>query len=450
MIELLVVLLVILALVALNALFVAAEFAIIGTPRAAMAARAAAGDQRAQRVVATLDDPARLDRYVATAQLGITFASLGLGMYGEHRLAVFLEHWLLLIGLSAQGAVVTAHGLAAVLAIGFITYLHIVLGEMIPKALALGHAVRVALWVTPPMLVIGLLLYPLVRGLNLAGNALLGLVGIHRGRSSQHYLDPDELESVARESQQGGLLSEESGRIFRELADFSEITAEQAMVPRVRTHGIPLDASDALVRQILKRDRHTRYPVYRGDLDHIVGTVHIKDLLGLLHEGRGLVAGVVRETAYLPETATLDDVLSAMARTRNQMVVVMDEHGGTAGVLTIEDICAEAVGDIEEGADDVPDVLPLGTGRFQVQGTVRLDRLGDLVGRELEHPEVDTVSGLILSELGRPPRLGDRIQWSGLDFQVSRLHGRGVRQAVVTFALVEGMADGGGSLLEDE
>lgn len=432
MTEFLFVLLAIMVLVALNGLFVAAEFAIIGTPRAAMAAWAEAGDIRARRIAAILDDPSRLDRYVATAQLGITFASLGLGMYGEHALAAFFERGLLWAGFADPGTQITAHGLAALLAILSITYLHIVFGEMIPKALALGHAIRVILWITPPMLSIGLALYPLVYGLNLAGNLLLRLVGVERGRGAAHYLAPAELESVARESQESGLLSEESGRLFKELADFSEISAVQAMVPRVRAHGIPSGASDAVLREILHLHRHTRYPVYAGDLDQIVGTVHIKDLLGLLRAGAGLTSATIRETAYLPETATLDDVLAAMDRVHNQMIVVMDEHGGTAGILTMEDICAEAVGDIEEGADDVPDVLPVGCDSYQVQGTVRLDTLGALIGSELDHPEVDSVSGLILSELGRPPQVGDRIHWNDLSFKVSGLHGRGVRQAVVT------------------
>jgi CBS domain containing-hemolysin-like protein len=430
--DLLIVLLVILGLVILNGVFVAAEFAIIGTPRAAVAARAETGSRRARQVALLLDDPTQLDRYVATAQLGITFASLGLGMYGEHALAVIFADWMTLAGFTGIGAQITAHGLAVVLAIVAITYLHIVFGEMIPKALALSHAVPVALWVTPLMLMIGLVLSPLVRGLNRTGNYLLRLVGVVRSRSAEHYLETKELESLARESQQSGLLSEESERIFREIADFSEITAAEAMIPRVHTCGIPVGASDAELREILPAHRHTRYPVYDGSMDHIVGTVHIKDLLNLLHARSGLVPAVVRKAAYLPETATLDDVLKAMERTRNQMIVVMDEHGGTAGILTIEDICAEAIGDVEEGADDVPDVLPVGSGRFQVQGPARLGMIGALVGRELDHPAVDSVSGLILSELGRPPRLGDQVQWNGLNFEVVSLHGHGVRQAVIS------------------
>lgn len=430
--EIIIVLLVVLVLVALNGMFVAAEFAIIGTSRAAMAARGAKGDRLARTVAGILENPARLDRYVATAQLGITFASLGLGMYGEHKLAGFIEGWLLAAGFEGFGATLSAHGVAVVIAIAGITYLHIVFGEMIPKSLALTHSQRTALWVSRPMLVIGLVLYPFVRVLNFVGNSLLRLVGFKRGHGSGHYYSTDELDSVARESLAGGLLDQESGRLFQEMIDFSSITAGEAMVPRVRTHGIPLGCSLDALRAIVTQHRHTRYPVYEGSLDGIIGSLHVKDLVGLLRDGRPLTREMVRETAFVPEDAPLEDVLDAMRRVSNQLVVVMDEHGGTAGMVTMEDICAEAVGDFEEGADDMPDVLAVGKRGHQVQGTVRLDTLGDLLGLELAHEDVDTVSGLILSELGRPPIKGDRVTWSGLRFDVAIVGGRGVLQALVS------------------
>lgn len=431
--DLALVLLVVVALVLLNGLFVAAEFAIIGTSRAAMAARAADGDALASRITRILEQPVLLDRYVATAQLGITFASLGLGMYGEHKLAMFIEGWLRAAGFGGFGAWLGAHGMAVVIAIAGMTYLHIVLGEMVPKSLALTRPMQTALWVTRPMLAIGVVLTPLVRLLNWIGNTLLGLVGFTRDRGAA-FLGSEELESVARESRAVGLLDEESGRVFLELADFSELTAAEAMVPRVRVAGLQLGADAGALREGLLASRHTRYPVYEGNLDSILGTVHIKDLLALLQSGAPLQAGHVRATAFVPETATLDDVLGAMRETRNQMVVVMDEHGGTAGILTMEDLCAEAVGDIEEGTDDVPDVTELAPGRFQVQGTLRLDTLGVRLGVTLVHDEVDTVSGLILDQLGRPPQAGDAIEWNGLRFAVAGLHGLGVATAIVSAA----------------
>jgi CBS domain containing-hemolysin-like protein len=392
--------LVILLLVLLNGVFVAAEFAIIATSRAGMATRAEAGDRNAANVARIMNDPVLLDRYVATAQLGITFASLGLGMYGEHKLATYLEGWLQQAGFSGAGTWITAHGIAVVVAIGLLTYLHIVLGEMIPKSLAINQSIRTALWVAGPMMAAGIVFAPLVRTLNWIGNQLLQLVGFRRARAAGH--SPEELESIARESRAGGLLGPESARVFQELVD----------------------------ARVIGHQPHTRYPVYEQSLDRILGTVHIRDLLGLLAERRSLSAREVRETAYLPETAMLDDVIVAMRRVRNQMVVVMDEHGGTAGTLTMEDLYVEAVGDVEEGAEDVPDIIPLGGERYRVQGILRLDTFGDALGLELDHPDVDTVSGLVLDQLGRPPRLGDSVLWKGIRFDVSRLHGRGVAEVI--------------------
>lgn len=426
--EIAVVLMIVLLLVLLNGLFVAAEFAIIATSRPAMATRAAHGDATAARVVRVLGDPLLLDRYVATAQIGITFASLGLGMYGEHEVAGIIERWLEQLGVAGPDAWATSHGVSVAAAIAVMTYLHIVLGEMIPKSLAISHAAATARWVTGPLLAIGLVLSPLVRTLNWLGNHLLGLVGFRRRRSAG--VSSEELESIARESRAEGLLGPESARVLQELVDFSELTAAEAMVPRVRVVGLPLGADREAIARVIGAQPHTRYPVYEQSLDRILGTVHIRDLLVLLAERRALGARELRETAYLPETAKLDDVIVAMRRVRNQMVVVMDEHGGTAGTLTMEDLYAEAVGDVEEGAEDVPDIIPLGGERYRVQGTLRLDTFGDALGLELEHPDVDSVSGLVLAELGRPPRLGDSVSWKGIRFDVSRLHGRGVAEAI--------------------
>ncbi|MGB8663922.1 MAG: hemolysin family protein [Serratia inhibens] len=426
--ELAMVLLVVLLLVLVNGLFVAAEFAIIAASRPAMSAKAESGDPIAARVERILSHPVLLDRYVATAQLGITFASLGLGMYGEHQLSLLIESGLFAIGVTGVGSWLTAHAIAVILSLTAMTYLHIVLGEMIPKSLAINHAASAALWVMRPMLVVSVLFHPLVVVLNWVGNRLLGVVGFQRTSAAAH--SPEELELLARESQAGGLLGHESARVFHELVDFSDLTAAEAMVPRVMVVGLPFGASYDDIARTLTQRSHTRYPVFEQSMDRIIGTTHIRDLLGALAERRPLSLQDIHETAYLPENATLDDVLAAMHRVRNQMVVVMDEHGGTAGTLTMEDLYAETVGDVEEGVEDIPDIVPLAGHRYRLRGTVRLDTLGDVLGMELEHLDVDTVSGLILSELGRPPRLGDSVIWQSLRFDVIRLHGRGVDEVI--------------------
>jgi CBS domain containing-hemolysin-like protein len=342
---------------------------------------------------------------------------------------MYFEGWLIAAGFTSLGAWLTAHGVAVVIAITLMTYLHIVLGEMIPKSLAISQSARTALWVLRPMLLVRLLLAPLVLLLNWLGNTLLGWVGFQRSRVAVH--SQDELESLARESQAGGLLGQESARVFQELIDFSELTAGEAMVPRVRVVGLMADAGLDDIARLLAQQPHTRYPIYRENLDRIIGTIHIRDLLTALAERRGLRAADVRETAWLPQSTPLVEVLATMHRIRNQMVVIMDEHGGTAGTLTIEDLYAETVGEVEEGSEDTPDLVALDDGGWQVQGTLRIDTLGDALGLALSHEDVATVSGLLLAELGRPARVGDQIEWGGLRLEVGRLHGRGVSEAIV-------------------
>jgi len=417
-------------LILLNALFVAAEFAIVGAPRASIERRAAEGDAAARMVSNILKDPRRQDRYIATAQLGITVASLGLGMYGEHVLAEWIGHWLVGLGPLREAG---AHTLASVLAVALLTYFHIVVGEMIPKSIALQQADKAAVWVTPPVLVVQKILYPLVIGLNALGNAVLRLAGINRYvASGEHYRTPEELQFIVRESQAGGMLRQESADVLQELLEFGDLTAGEVMIPRVRVVGIPAGATADEMLDILRSSPHTRYPVYEGSLDHITGVVHIKDILRRMPNRRALRPSEVREVPYIPETAEMDTVLAAMRRVNSQMAVVMDEHGGTAGVITIEDLFEEVVGEIEEGWVARPEIHRALDGRLLVAGTVRISEVGEELGLVLEHDEVDTVSGLVLSLLDRPPLVGDVVEYDDVRFEVTAVEGHGVSECAVT------------------
>ena len=323
-------------LIILNALFVAAEFAIVGAPRSSIDARAAAGNRLALMVQRVLHDPQRQDRYIATAQLGITVASLGLGMYGEHVLADGIYN---LLGRTGGPAWLVSHGLASVTAIAILTYFHIVVGEMVPKSLALQHAEQVALWITPPMIWIRNGLFPIVVALNALGNLLLRLFGVNRREhNADQYYTSEELQLIVQESEDVGAIRGESGRMLQELFEFGGLTAGEVMVPRVRLTGIPLGTTPERIRELLSRAPHTRYPVYEGDLDHIIGMVHIKDLLRVLLRDESIRRTHARPLPLVPETAALDSVLSTMRRERTQMVIVLDEHGGTSGVVTLQDL----------------------------------------------------------------------------------------------------------------
>lgn len=416
-------------LVVLNGLFVAAEFAIVGTPRVAIEKRAAAGNRVAQRVRAILESPQRQDRFIATAQLGITLASLGLGMYGEHEVAERLVHWLEGLGAAKY---VAAHTLASVLAVALLTYAHIVFGEMVPKSIALQRAERTVLWITPVMLVIQAICLPLVVALNYLGNLLLRLIGITRQQHThEHLYSPEELALIVSESQAGGMLREGAGKILRELFEFGDLTAREVMTPRVRLAALPLGADADTVTATVRRQPYTRYPVYQGDIDEVIGMVNVKDLLLLKSSGQPLSPTLVRAIPEVPDTATLDVVLETLRQARAQMAVVIDEHGGTAGVLTHEDLFDEVIGEVAEGASERTSIYRDHRGVLHVSGTSRVGEAGEALGVMLEHDDVDSVSGLILTLLGRPPRVGDVVTYDHVRFEVVAVEGHGVGQCIV-------------------
>jgi CBS domain containing-hemolysin-like protein len=284
------------------------------------------------------------------------------------------------------------------------------------------------------MLVIKTLCYPLVVGLNGIGNGVLRLMGIRREFGTSHYHTAEELELVVQESGEGGLLPEQTYEVIHSLFGFAERTAGEAMVPRVRVMGIPLGASCATLVGALREARHTRYPVYERDLDHIVGMVHIKDVLRLIRADRALVSADVRAVPRIPATMPLDEALAVMRRERGHLVVVMDEHGGTEGILTIDDVFEEVIGDVEESEPGgaAPDAYHDADNRLHVAGTLRLDEVGEEFDMTLEHEEVDTVSGLVLTLLGRPPIVGDSITYEGVTFEVTAVAGHGVAECIVT------------------
>jgi CBS domain containing-hemolysin-like protein len=422
--------LIIAALIALNALFVASEFAIVGAPKAVIDRLARDGNWVARMVKGILENRRQQDRFIATAQLGITLASLGLGMYGEHLLADVLAGYFERLG-AAQW--VAAHTLGSILAIAILTYFHIVLGEMIPKSIALQRADRTVLWVAPAVKLVQLVLYPIVLALNGIGNSLLRLVGVRREQESQeHYRHPEELAYLVRESAASGMLRTESASVVQELFEFGELTAREVMVPRVRIVGLPVGVEVEAIRATLMSSLHTRYPVYEESIDYIIGVVHVKHLLRCLSEGRALRREDIRTVPFVPVGVAVDQVLSAMTEGRSQLAVVLDEHGGTAGLVTVEDLFEEVVGSFGEDPAERPEVFHDAEGRLHVTGTLRLDEVGRALGVVLEHEEVDTAGGLVMTVLGRLPRVGDSVEYDGVRFEVAAVRRRAVEEIVVT------------------
>ncbi|MGH9161171.1 MAG: hemolysin family protein, partial [Vicinamibacteraceae bacterium] len=228
-----------------------------------------------------------------------------------------------------------------------------------------------------------------------------------------------------------GLLRAESGRILRELFDFGELTAREVMTPRVQIAGLPLGAEPPVMRALVAERPYSRYPVYGEDLDQISGVVHVKDLIAACEQGAALTASIVRPMPYVPETAPLGSVIDVLRKEGTPMAIVIDEHGGTAGVVTLSDLFDEVIGEIDEPGRERPSISRDYLGRLHVKGTVRVEEVGEQLGVALEHPEVGSVSGLVLTLLGRPPRVGDRVEYDGVHFEVTATEGHGVSECIV-------------------
>jgi CBS domain containing-hemolysin-like protein len=304
---------------------------------------------------------------------------------------------------------------------------------MIPKGLALQRPERVARLTSWPMRALLLALYPVVTISSAIARVVLRVFGITRqDNTHERSYSPEELQLIVEESEEGGAIRAESGHILRELFEFAELTASQVMVPRVRVAGIPVGATPETLRKIISRYRHTRYAVYDGDLDHVVGMLHVKDLLKRLLSNEPVTAADVRRIPVVPTTAPVDTVLTEMQRTNAHLALVIDEHGGTAGLVSLEDLFEEVVGELDEGQPVAPPIMRDADGSVRAAGTVRLDELGQFFDLDLSHDEVESVSGLVLERLDRPPVVGDVVVYDRIRLEVIAVMGRGVREVKVT------------------
>ncbi|MDQ3250417.1 MAG: hemolysin family protein, partial [Chloroflexota bacterium] len=348
--ETLLTLAIIVTLVLINGFFVAAEFAVAGANYTRIAQMADAGSGGARRVLTILRSPALLNRYLSTAQIGITLASLGLGMYGEHAIA----EWVIggLERLTWIG-VATAHTVATILSVILLTCLHVVIGEMAPKSLALQSAETTAAQLSGFMLLTERIFRPLTAALTWVGEGLLRLVGVPPADAGAKLVSSAELSYIVEESTEGGLLAPAEQVYLENILDFHERTIGQVMTPRTRIEALPVEATQARVLALIAEHRYSRYPVYTEDRDHIVGILHIKDFARHLSEGQAPfdLAQMVRPALFAPDALALEQMLTRFRAEHSQIAIVVDEFGGTAGLVTMEDLVEELVGEIQDEFD---------------------------------------------------------------------------------------------------
>jgi putative hemolysin len=404
----------VLALVLANGFFVAAEFSLVTVRRTRIEEMIVAGRTGATSVRRALDDP---DRYIAATQLGITMASIGLGWIGEPAFATLVEPSFAWLGVFA---VATAHSISVAIAFACITALHIVLGELAPKTVALQHPESTSLWVARPTELFMKSLWPFIAALNGTGGAVVRLFGMKPRTEHAHVHSPLELKMLVSESQAAGLLDPHEREMLHRVFGLGDLTAAQVMTPRTELEAIPSRATHELVLAMFRRSPFDWLAVYGADADEVVGVIRLKEVLtALVSPEHPTVEQLVREIPAVPETATADHVVLAMQRRGVEHALVIDEYGGTAGIVALDNLTRRILGTVP--VDWRPDAPTDST--FILDGLTPLPDVNDRFGLHIDPHGSNTLGGYVLSRLGRAPQLGDEIEVEQFALRVASLDG---------------------------
>jgi CBS domain containing-hemolysin-like protein len=414
-------------LVLFNAVFVAAEFAFVSVRRTRVDQLASAGNGRAKLLVRVLQ---HLDSTIATTQLGVTMAGLALGWLGEPVLAKIIEPPVeAALGFAPSSV---ASVVSVVVAFTLVTAIAIIFGELAPKSIALHGGVKLALWLALPVRAFGTVFRPFVWLLNRAGALVVYPLGIRPSNERDTTLDTEELEMVIEASARAGLLSTSELLLARRALEFSAIQADQIMVPR--TEVVALDAEDSLetVLDVVAHHQHTRYPVFEEDLDHVLGILDAKDLIALVHSGGREWRPLVRPAVAIPESVSVGTAVASRRARQGQIVSLVDEHGGTSGILTADEVLYRLLGRwLGGGRQGGESVRALAAGNFLVSGLALIADVEDATKADLANEDYDTVGGFVMAKLGRIPRVGDRVEVPGYQFRVMAMDGRRVDRVLV-------------------
>lgn len=425
---------VVLVLVGINAFFVAAEFSLVAVRRSRVEQLVRAGDARARRIMAALDRP---EDFISAAQLGITLASIGIGYLAEGAL-----HGVLLSAVGRLPAAwtaalppgvdvnVLAHTGATVLTLIAVTYLHVVLGEQVPKMISLQQAERVALVTVGPTRFFGAVLRPFIRFMSISAGAVMRVFGMHATGVHSLAHTPEELQILVEQSHKEGEIEEGEERMLRGVFEFGDLVAREVMTPRRDVVALSVDAARAEVLEVVTTEAHSRVPVYEGGLDNIVGVLLAKDLIPHLLEPEAEfdLRRIVREPYFIPDSKPVSDLLAELRQKNVHLAIVLDEFGGTEGLVTLEDLLEEIVGDIYDEYDlpEPEDFTLTPEGDVLIDGGAAVDEVNERFGLQLPEQDFDTIGGLVFGELGRLPDAGDEVRIDGALIRVEEAQERRV------------------------
>jgi len=409
-------------LVLINGFFVAAEFSLVSVRRTRIAELIEKGEKDAEAVQQAIDRP---DQVIAATQLGITLASLALGWIGEPALSHLLYPLVDLFPMEIQSEV--SHTISMILSFSIITYAHVVIGELSPKSIALQNPEKTSLFVAKPILIAEKIFKPAIQVLNGTGNALLKLFGVKPASGHELVHSIEELKMLVTASAESGVFQKEESEMLHAVFNFGELIVRQVMIPRTEIIAAEADSDLEEITNLISETNYTKIPVYEGDLDNILGIVHIKDILKTMREGNCqhcLGRDLIREVLYIPETTSVNALLREFRDKRQHMAVVLDEYGGTAGLVTLEDLLEEIVGEVSGPFDLVmPEIQRLPDGSVMIDGLTLIEAVNEELDLHLEDPYYDTIAGYVLGKLDRIPKLHDVIEEDGIRIEIVEMDG---------------------------
>ncbi len=409
--------------IAMNAFFVAAEFSIVKIRRSKLEEMQHHGNKKAKLAIKVTS---ALDSYLSATQLGITLASLALGWIGEPALAFLIDP---LFGPLFQDNPILMHSVSFAFAFTLITLMHVVFGELVPKSIAIQKTTAAVMFVVRPLYLFSKIFYPVIYVFDHLAAFCLKLVGIRPAKDSEVAHSEEEIKLIASASQRGGIIDKTESEIIKNAVDFSDKIAREIMIPRQDMECLYLESSYEENMEVVRSTGHTRYPVCDEDKDNIIGMVHLRDVL--IKSDEKDLTKMLREVLFVPESLSVSEVLHTMKRRHIHMAIVIDEYGGTSGLISLEDVLEELVGDIKDEHDVATEVdaKMRDDGSYEFLGMTLLDEAMEYMGlHPLEEHEEDTIGGYVFGLLARKPKVGDVIECPMCTFEILEIDGFRVKK----------------------
>ena len=415
---------IILFLLFVNGFFVAAEFSLVKVRKTRLEQLTNDGNTNAKKAMKLVND---VNKMLAAAQLGVTIASIALGWVAESTIVQLIEPLIRFISGTAH-LVISAHAIAVPISFILVTYFHVLLGEQLPKCISLRHPEAIALAISTPMDMFITIFKPFVWLLEISGNKILNACHANSEEASLVH-STEELDMLVDVSYNEGVLNETEAEMLHNMFKFSDLMAKQVMIPRTDMVCIPNDISYEELNKVALENQYTRYPVYEENIDKILGFIHVKDLYSLaMTKENYSIDKLIRPLMLVPETMTLDNLIIEFKKIHCQIAVVIDEFGGTSGLITLEDVLEEIIGDVQDEFDEdaEADIKEIGENTYIANAMMRIDELVkffDMKESLFEEDDVDTIGGLVVKLLGRIANIGDSVSFNGLTFTVTEIDG---------------------------